>query len=423
MAPVLANISCPLNSSPGLKVGAFSADGPAYIFGSDGTSCYGQGLGNDGKMHDRGLDTSVTSGNVTDTPYIAAFGQAAIGDLTGHGDLVLATPTAGLMKTLDVVLAAHQLGAQNGVTAWCLTVGVPVLCPGGPAKAHLGYPSYMNDLMFLAGPAIADVTGNGMEDVLQGSASSDFRAKSPLGQDEPGWQKDTGGWTVDTPAVGTVGTDQHQKVANITREGTVELWQSPAPACARADWPRFHHDQWNTGDYGAVATRPAAIRDVAATRAGSSVTLTFTAPHGSLFCGDARGYEVYYSTSGPIQGSNAAATRYTGTLPAPAAAGQLQTISLTGMPTGSRLWVDIQAVNGATRNGGNLGAPSNTAGWGSHNDGLAGWGVGVLGSSTPLVLPNTSRGVGITELLFLSPAMLLALIGAVHLRSRRRART
>jgi hypothetical protein len=273
----------------------------------------------------------------------------------------------------------------------------------------------MNDLMFLAGPAIADVTGNGMEDVLQASASSDFRAVSPLGQDEPGWQKDTGGWTVDTPAVGTVGTDRHQKVANITREGTLELWQSTAPACSRADWPRFHHDQWNTGDYGAVATRPAAITDVAATRAGGSVTLTFTAPHGSLFCGDTRSYEIYYSTSGPIRGSNSGATRYTGIVPAAAAAGEKQTITLTGLPTGPRLWIDVQAVNGATRSGGNLGAVSNVAGWGGRGGEVRGLGMDV----TPVMLPNTSRDIGITALLLLSPVMLFALVGARRLRRRR----
>ena len=159
----------------------------------------------------------------------------------------------------------------------------------------------MDDLQFFAGPAIADLSGErARRRSISGSAVSDVRAVTPAGAELPGWSKNTGGWVVETPAVGTVGTDQNQKVAVMDREGTLFLWQSTANACSGASWPRFKHDNWNSGNYATVAGRPATISDLSQTQTGSTVTLTFTAPHGTLFCGNASGYQVRYSASGPI---------------------------------------------------------------------------------------------------------------------------
>ncbi len=359
-----ANAPCPGDTTPGDRVGVFTSDGPAYIFAGDGSSCYGKAVNTTGQMADRVLGNTQVSGNTTDTPYLEAVGDAAFGDLTGTGDYVLAAPTAGVLRSADVVLTDHQLNGQDGITAW----GLANLPAGaGPVpQPHVGFPHFMDDLQFFAGPAIADLSGTGPQEVISGSAVSDVRAVTGAGAELPGWSKNTGGWVVETPAVGTVGTDQNQKVAIMDREGTMFLWESTANACSGASWPRYKHDNWNSGNYATVAGRPATITDLSENQVGSTVTLTFTAPHGALFCGDASGYQVRYSASGAVTDAtwsqatlagpaNAAGCTYT---PQPAgSAGTPQTITLVGCPAGP-LSFDVQAYNNGSAAGGNLGAIS-----------------------------------------------------------------
>ena len=358
-APMLINTTCAQNASPGLKVGVFSADGPVYVFGSDGKSCYGQRNGSDGNLHDVAMGGALTAGNGGDSsdPWAAdAFGTGAFGDLTGQGDLVLVTATTGVNKAADAIAPGHQLNAQNQVTAWSLSTG----------QLHAGYPHYMNDLQFLAGPAIADISGDGTgaQAILQGSASSDFRAVGPGGIDLPGWSKNTGGWIVQTPAVSTFGPVQRQRVVTMTREGRLFAYETTAPACSGASWPKYKHDLWNSGEYETRAGRAATIEDLAATMTGDTATLTFTVPHGYLFCNNPTGYEVRYSATGPIDDSNWAAATLVPSQPAsPGAPGSQQTLPSPGLP-GAR-WFEVQAVNDATRgagaSAGNLGAISNAA--------------------------------------------------------------
>ena len=361
-----ADAPCPGDATPGDRVGVFTSDGPAYVFGGDGRSCYGKSVNTTGQMADRVLGNTVVNGNTTDTPYLEAVGTAAFGDLTGTGDYVLAAPTAGILRSADVVLTDHQLNGQDGITAW----GLANLPAGvGPVpQPQPGFPHFMDDLQFFAGPAIADLGGAGTQQVVSGSAVSDVRAVTTAGTELPGWSKNTGGWVVETPAVGTVGTNQNQKVAVMDREGTLFLWQSTANACSGASWPRFKHDDWNSGNYATIAGRPATITDLGESQTGSTVTLTFTAPHGVLFCGNSSGYEVRYSASGPITDATWSAATMAGPnnpggcryAPQPAAAaGTEETIVLTGCPAGP-LSFDVQAYNDGSAHGGNLAAISST---------------------------------------------------------------
>lgn len=373
--PALISMSCPQNSSPGLKVGVAANNGPVYIFGSDGKSCYGQGLGAlDPGMHDRTLGGTGQrgTGNSNDPEAAAAFGLVVFGDLTSKGDTVLVTPTAGVNKLVDVILAAHQFNAQNQVTAWSLST-VPPVCAGAACSPqfHAGFPHYMNDLQFLAGPSVADITGDGTQAILQGSASNDLRGVDQFGNEVPGWNKNTGDWTVDTPVVGTFGTALNKRVASLTRDGRLFVWNTTAGQCAPASWPKARHDNWNSSEYETKTGRPATVSDLAGSRDGGTVNLTFTAPHGDLFCGDTRGYEVRYSTTGPITDATwAQATMVSGSSLTLSAAGgaagavgacRPQGAAIGGIPANGPVWVAVQGTNDATRGGGNLGAISNVA--------------------------------------------------------------
>ena len=435
-APALINFTCPVDNQPGLKVGISANNGPSYVFQSNGKSCFGQGP--DG--HDRALGGTLTNGpNSSDPVGASAFGMTAFGDLNGNGDISLVTPTTGLIKALDVILAAHQLNAQNQITAWTLTTP-PSGCQGVTCVApfHSGFPTYVNDLQFLSGPAIADLTGDGRQEILQGSATSDFRAVQPNGIDLPGWSKNTGDWTVDTAVVGMFGSGTHKRVATLTRDGRVFMWESTAGPCAAASWPKARHDLWNSGEYETVAGRPSTILDLNGQRTGGAATLTLTAPFAELMCGNASGYEVRYSTSGPITDQNWGSTtlvpagniqvslgesgnpfsviaRRLGLMSeaqaaGPAAGGQAQQITIQGLPSGGKVWVEVQAINDAGRQAGNLGAISNNVlfdtGTGSGTPLGSGPGssgtIGAPGGS----LPNTAAGSQADVIILLGLALL-----------------
>ncbi|GAC1576884.1 MAG: hypothetical protein NVS3B24_07190 [Candidatus Dormibacteria bacterium] len=430
--PALISMSCPQNSSKGLKVGVAADNGPVYIFGSDGTSCYGQGPGLDnGVIHDRTVSTAAPSGNSTDPVAAAAFGLVVFGDLSSAGDTVVVTPTAGTNKLLDVILAGHQFNAQNSISAWSLS-NVPPACVAADCapQFHPGYPHYMNDLMFLAGPAVGDITGDGSQAILQGSASNDLRAVDRFGMEVPGWSKNTGDWTVDTPVIGTLGTTLNKRVASLTRDGRLFVWNTTAGACAPASWPKARHDNWNSSEYETRAGRPSTINDLAGTREGGSVKLTFTAPHGDLFCGDSKGYEVRYSTTGPITDANwSQATRVSGssltlagangTAGTAGSACQPQGAALSAVPTSGPVWVAVQGVNDATRRDGNLGAISNVAyfpGASSTASAPTASSVNNACSAADHGLPNTSRQDPAIDL------SLLLLPVALVLAQRRRRR-
>lgn len=343
----LAAFSCPVSNQPGLKVGVSSAAGPAYVFQSDGSSCYGTGAGADGSSsQQRSLDSTVNSGgNSVDSPYVPAFGEGAFADLTGSGDIVYTTATSGTKKLLDVAINDHQLNAQNQLAAWSVSTG----------KMHPAYPHFVNDLQFLAGPAAADIGpgGTGLQELIEGSATSDLRAITPAGAELPGFTKNTGDWTIAVPLVTTLGTDPNLKLVSLTRSGSLFVWNTPANACAVASSPKFRHDGWNTGNLSTVADRPSTITDLSGAPTGGGESLSFTAPTGHGACGNAVNFEVRtYACS--AEGSSPGFPEPA--LVAPASpAGTAEKLTLSQVPANTAV-IAVSATNNAGRAGGNLGA-------------------------------------------------------------------
>jgi hypothetical protein len=210
----------------------------------------------------------------------------------------------------------------------------------------------MNDLQFLTGPAIGQITASGGQDVVEGSSSLDLQAYDAAGLPAgPAWPKLTGDWTVATPTLGSFGTFDtspaaHKVLVSITRSGTLSVYNTAAPVCSPSSSPRFHHDNWSSGDYSVDAIDPGKPYNVA--RGGS--TITFNAPGGNLMCGRAARYQLVTSNR-PITPENfASAKRLTGA-PHAAAAGARQSLTV---PAGVERYVAIRAVDQA----GNLGLPA-----------------------------------------------------------------
>src|SRR4051794_22374899 len=272
-APVIADV----DGSGHPKIATASIASPPYLLNADGSSAYGNGP--DGRYLTMASSPAEFKSGATDGPSIASLGGGVFGRLAGAGSpMSWAMGATGLRRLLDVVLPEQQLGAEDHVGAWDVATGT----------YEPGFPAQMNDLQFFNTPAIADVDGSGHASVLESSAMYDLRAYGLGGLEPAGWPKFTGGWSVTTPAVGAFDGSGHADVATLTREGNLFVFRTAGPACQPAEWPKYQHDNWNSGNYGTDAVAPGVVRN--ATVTGSF--LAFTAPGGDGMCGTAARYVV-----------------------------------------------------------------------------------------------------------------------------------
>jgi hypothetical protein len=313
-SPVVAPVTCS-EGGEGLKIGVTPDAGLGYLLNPNGTSCYGS---TEGKYN--ALATEGGSGKgATDTPDFAAVGEPAFGTLDGT-TMSFFAPDAGLLRALDVVAPDYQKGGQDFTAAWQANTG----------KFAPGYPAVTNDLSFITGQAIGDITGEApKQEVVGGTASLDLEAFGTEGNPaSSAWPKLTGGWSVATPALGSLGTidtssSAKKDVVSLTREGTLAVYSTPAGACSPSSWPFFHHDIANSGDYTRDAVPPGVPLNVSV----SNGVLSWTAPGNQLLCGTAVRYEIVTSSQ-PITAENFAAATPLAGAPAPAPAGTTQTYKL-----------------------------------------------------------------------------------------------
>jgi hypothetical protein len=248
-SPALANLD---GSGVGLTVAIFGTVGPIVLLTPDGESYLGEQdgapfvLAND--FPDGFPNVPATAGSF-DAPFFGALGSGAFGDLDGNGLPEYVAPTGGIRKLLDVSAPASQEPSQHSLGAWN-----PVSGDVLPA-----YPRFMDDLQFLASPAVADVDGDGDAEVLQGSGVYLLRAYGPDGATPAGWPKFTHGWIIASATPGDVDGDGLLEVVASTREGNLYVWDTPSPAVAvSVQWQGFGGDAHNTKNWSAGLAAPAA---------------------------------------------------------------------------------------------------------------------------------------------------------------------
>jgi hypothetical protein len=337
-SPVVAPVSCP-EGGGGLKIGVTPDAGPGYLLNADGSSCYGS---TEGRYNALQTDISSGTGKV-DTPAFPAVGEPSFGTLDGTTTNMFA-PVAGLLRALDVVAPDYQKGSQDFTAAW----------NAGTGQFAPGFPAVNNDLSFITGQAVGDVTGNQpAQEVVAGTASQDLEAYNSSGAPASSeWPKLTGDWLVATPVLGSLGTidtaeTARKDVVSLTRSGTLSVYSTPASACSPSSWPNFHHDLANSGDYTRDAIAPGVPL---ALTVSSTRVLSWTAPGGDLMCGTATAYEMVTSPN-PITPQNFASATHLGGAPTPAAAGTTQSYTL---PPTAQLYVAVRAVDEQ----GNIGLPA-----------------------------------------------------------------
>ena len=335
-SPVVAPLTCS-SGGAGPKIGVAPDAGPAYIFNPSGSSCYGK----DAQGHDNPLETDYSAGNGQyDHPGFAAVGYPAFGSFDGR-TISFFTPEAGLVRALDLLLNEYQ-GGQDFIAGWNPATAQPL--PGFPAE--------VNDLQFLTGPVVGQITASAGQSVIGGTSSLDLAAFNSQGTPaSAAWPKLTGDWTIATPTLGSFGTLDNERAArklvvSITRSGTLSIYRTPAPACSPSSSPRFHHDNWNSGNYTTDAVPPGRPYRARLRRR----VLYFHAPGQDLMCGKVARYQLVTSNH-PITPQNFARARRIKGAPSPRNPGGLQSVRL-----GPRVerYVAVRAVDAA----GNVGLPA-----------------------------------------------------------------
>jgi hypothetical protein len=300
-----------------LEIATMPAIGPLYVFSADGVSFFGRHPTGE----DRTLETDVlgAGSNSTDTPTMGALGAVALGEFGGAGQgFHLIAPAAGLGKLVDNQVPARQIPADNHLSAWVITDA-----SGAASNRQLvpAFPRLMNDLQFLAGPALADIDGDGLPEALEGSGISDFHAVDINGSEAAGWPKFTNGWTVQSPAVGDIDGDGLLEVVASTREGRLFAWNTTGDECGFIPWRRWHHDEWGSGNYHTDARPPASLEpeDVTASAMGPLMLRLDLArvPGDDLYCGPAA-FDVRVSDTPIVDDASFAAATALSQVDAPA---------------------------------------------------------------------------------------------------------
>jgi FG-GAP-like repeat len=333
-SPAIGPVDCPLGGG-GAKVAALAAAGPAYVLNNDGSSCYGSESG-----RKRPLDTEKSvSDKVTDKPSIPAFGQPIVGEMgEGTGPSVF-VPSAGLIRAVDAAANEYQQGGQDQLSGFNAQSGL----------FRPNYPVQMNDLQFLSGPALSDIDNLPGQEVVSASASLDLQAYNFLGERvNTKWPKLTSDWVVSTPAIDTFGelaTNQATKkaIVTVTRSGLIHGYQTDGSPCSAASWPKFHHDNANSGDNRRDAMAPGTPMDVAL----DGGKLKWKAPGDDLLCGKAESYEVVASDGDTITTRSFRAEQQVANPPAPGDPGTGQEMAL---PAGTRC-ASIRAVDNGKNKG------------------------------------------------------------------------
>ncbi|MFZ4431787.1 MAG: S8 family serine peptidase [Microthrixaceae bacterium] len=222
-----------------VEVVTASASGQARVFERDGSSTYGAPLGL--QLGLNWLDAAPPGTNSTDTEaLVVAFSGPSIGQVRSTRGLDIAVPTSGARRAIDALAPNRQRDADPQVTVWS----------GRTGGILPGFPRVIADLPFFVTPAIADVDGDGRNEVVAGNGVQLLDAFSASGPQAPGWPKLTGGWVVGTPGFGDWDGDGTAEVATVRRDGRLLVWDTPTPADRIGDWIRFGGDTRNSGGSG-----------------------------------------------------------------------------------------------------------------------------------------------------------------------------
>src|SRR5206468_1776360 len=139
------------------------------------------------------------------------------------------------------VLFDHLLSAWNATTG----------------AVEPAFPRVIEDWQFFNGPAVAEISGDSLPEIIESSGGFFVHAFDAAGFEPAGWPKLTGHWQTSTPSIGDLDDDGRVEVVQTTRLGELFVWRTAGATCQADQWRKFRHDEWNTGSFGADTRRPA----------------------------------------------------------------------------------------------------------------------------------------------------------------------
>ncbi|HEV3474639.1 MAG TPA: S8 family serine peptidase [Actinomycetota bacterium] len=285
---VLADVKGVADRDDQLEIAIASAAGPVYLLNHDGSSYYGTGP--TGDYITMASSPGGPGSTSADFPSYLGVGALAIGSLDGGNHLSVAGPGAGLQRLLDVALPAHQPAAEDHLLSWNAATG----------RFEPNFPINVNDLQFFTEPIVADVSGDGLAEITQGTAMSDTVSAGLTSTSATATRFFTGGWHIAAAAVGTEEASGPLKLVTVTREGYLRAFPldiragTNAACVAASQWPEYGHDAYNSGNYHTDAERPDPVVELEAqAQPGNGPThVRFRAPGDDGSCGRAARYEV-----------------------------------------------------------------------------------------------------------------------------------
>ncbi len=185
----------------------------------------------------------------TDEPAanLIMINSGAWGDIDVDGVPDYAIGSAGFEYANGLIDDGRRHDHDHLLSAWS---GATVDAPSGARMPFIdGFPQVMEDMQFFLNPSIADLDGDGLPEVVNGSAGHVVHAFDRDGREPAGWPKNTGQWLLGSPAIGDADHDGYLDVWIGTRSGFIYAWRTTARADeARRDWGSFRHDPANTGN-------------------------------------------------------------------------------------------------------------------------------------------------------------------------------
>ena len=213
-----------------LEVAAHTIAGEVVIFQHDGSEWLALKTA---------ADRYGSLSNANDAAAFPFIGPSAIGDLDGDGVLEVVTGAIGSGYAENLLFDGRRSSFDHLVGAW--SSGTGMYLPG--------WPRVIEDMQFFVNPAIADIDGDRVPEVITGSAGWVLHAWDKDGFQPAGWPKFLGHWMMHSPAVGDIDGDGFLDVVAGTRQGTLFAFSTDSNAGATVEWAGLGHDPQNSFNY------------------------------------------------------------------------------------------------------------------------------------------------------------------------------